>query len=130
MNRKIFLAGASGVIGRRLGPLLVEADYEVFGMTRSEAKAAELEAAGVKPIVVDVFDGPTLSLVMTTVQPDIVMTRTSFCDCSDPLRAADQLNTGSQPVTKSERILATSALRRPPTDSTLEKAEVLSLCIR
>jgi len=73
MNRKIFLAGASGVIGRRLGPLLVEADYEVFGMTRSEAKAAELEAAGVKPIVVDVFDGPTLSLVMTTVQPDIVM---------------------------------------------------------
>jgi nucleoside-diphosphate-sugar epimerase len=73
MNRKIFLAGASGVIGRRLGPLLVEADYEVFGTTRSEAKAAELEAAGVKPIVVDVFDGPTLSLVMTTVQPDIVM---------------------------------------------------------
>ena len=73
MNRKIFLAGASGVIGRRLGPLLVEADYEVFGTTRSEAKAAELEAAGVKPIVVDIFDGPTLSLVMATVQPDIVM---------------------------------------------------------
>jgi nucleoside-diphosphate-sugar epimerase len=73
MNRKIFLAGASGVIGRRLGPLLVEADYEVFGTTRSEGKAAELEAAGVKPIVVDVFDGPTLSLVMATVQPDIVM---------------------------------------------------------
>ena len=73
MNRKIFLAGASGVIGWRLGPLLVEADYEVFGTTRSEAKAAELEAAGVKPIVVDVFDGPTLSLVMATVQPDVVM---------------------------------------------------------
>ena len=73
MNRKIFLADASGVIGRRLGPLLVEADYEVFGTTGSEAKAAELEAAGVKPIVVDVFDGPALSLVMATVQPDIVV---------------------------------------------------------
>jgi hypothetical protein len=44
-----------------------------FRTTRSEAKAAELEAAGVKPIVVDVFDGPTLSLVMATVQPDVVV---------------------------------------------------------
>jgi nucleoside-diphosphate-sugar epimerase len=73
MSRKIFLAGASEVIGRRLAPLLVNAGYEVFGTTRSEAKAAELEEAGVKPIVVDVFDGPALSLVMTTVQPDIVI---------------------------------------------------------
>ena len=46
MSRKIFLAGASGVIGRRLAPLLVNAGYEVFGTTRSEAKAAELEEAG------------------------------------------------------------------------------------
>ena len=67
MNRKIFLAGASGVIGRQLGPLLVDADYEVFGTTRSEAKVAELEGAGVKPIVIDVFDAPALSLVMATV---------------------------------------------------------------
>ena len=73
MSRKIFLAGASGVIGRRLAPLLVNAGYEVFGTTRSDAKAAELEEAGVKPIVVDVFDGPALSLVMATVQPDIVI---------------------------------------------------------
>jgi len=73
MDRKIFLAGASGAIGRRLGPLLVAAGYEVFGTTRSSVKANELEALGVKPIVIDVFDGPGLSLVLTTVQPDVVI---------------------------------------------------------
>ncbi len=73
MPRKVFLAGATGAIGSRLGPLLANTGYEVFGTTRSETKAAELEAAGVKPIVIDVFDAPALSLVMTTVQPDIVI---------------------------------------------------------
>jgi nucleoside-diphosphate-sugar epimerase len=73
MKGKIFLAGAAGAIGRRLGLLLVDADYEVFGTTRSAAKAAELESVGVKPVIIDVFDGPALSLVMATVQPDIVM---------------------------------------------------------
>ena len=70
MKGKVFLAGAAGAIGRRLGPLLVDADYEVFGTTRSAAKAAELESAGVKPVIIDVFDGPALSLVMATMQPD------------------------------------------------------------
>jgi len=73
MNRKVFLAGAAGAIGSRLGPMLVDADYEVFGTTRSETKAAKLEVAGVKPIVIDVFDAPALSLVMATVQPDVVI---------------------------------------------------------
>ncbi len=70
---KIFLAGAGGAIGSSLGPLLVAAGCEVFGTTRSAAKAGELEAAGLKPIVVDVFDGPALALVMATVAPEIVI---------------------------------------------------------
>ena len=44
MNRKIFLAGASGVIGRRLGPLLVEADYEVFGTTAVKLSDSQIAA--------------------------------------------------------------------------------------
>lgn len=50
MYRKVFLAGATGAIGTRLLPLLVDARYEVFGSTRSQKKAAELQAAGVKPL--------------------------------------------------------------------------------
>jgi len=54
--QKILLAGATGVVGRRLVPLLVGGGYNVFGMTRSQAKAASIMAAGAEPIVLDVFD--------------------------------------------------------------------------
>ena len=43
---KVFVAGASGAIGRRLVPRLVAAGHEVVGMTRSAAKTEELRAAG------------------------------------------------------------------------------------
>ena len=70
---KIFLAGATGAIGKRLVPQLLEAGYEVFGTTRSEKKAGDLKAAGVAPLIVDVFDAPALSRAMTTVRPEIVI---------------------------------------------------------
>jgi nucleoside-diphosphate-sugar epimerase len=54
-------------------PLLLEKGYEVFGTTRSENKAADLEAAGVTPIVLDVFDAPALSRSMAAVRPEIVI---------------------------------------------------------
>ena len=50
MYRKIFLAGATGAIGSRLMPLLLDAGYEVFGTTRSKTKAAALQALGVTPL--------------------------------------------------------------------------------
>jgi nucleoside-diphosphate-sugar epimerase len=53
---KIFLAGATGAIGKRLVPLLIDAGYEVVGTTRSEDKGEALRAAGVEPIVVIVVD--------------------------------------------------------------------------
>ena len=70
---KVFLAGATGAIGKRLVPQLLDAGCEVFGTTRSERKVAELRTAGVTPIVVDVFDAPALSRAMTAVRPDIVI---------------------------------------------------------
>ena len=73
MHCKIFLAGATGAIGRRLAPLLIDAGYEVFGTTRSERKAAELHLAAVTPIVVDVFDAAALSQAMATVRPEVVI---------------------------------------------------------
>ena len=57
---KIFLAGATGAIGRRLVPLLLNAKHYVIGTTRSTTKADGLRAAGVEPMVVDVFDAPAL----------------------------------------------------------------------
>jgi nucleoside-diphosphate-sugar epimerase len=70
---KVFLAGATGAIGKRLVPQLLDAGCEVFATTRSERKVAELKTAGVTPIVVDVFDAPALSRAMTAVCPEIVI---------------------------------------------------------
>jgi nucleoside-diphosphate-sugar epimerase len=70
---KIFLAGATGVIGRRLVPLLVNAGHSVIGTTRSTTKADRLRAAGVEPAVVDVFDASALSAAVLQANPDVVV---------------------------------------------------------
>ena len=70
---RIFLAGASGVIGRNLLPLLVEAGHEVVGMTRSVEKVAMLEELGAEPVVCDVFDAAGLSSAVAAAQPVMVM---------------------------------------------------------
>ena len=70
---KIFLAGATGVIGRRLVPLSVNAGHSVIGTTRSTTKADRLRAAGVEPAVVDVFDASALSAAVLQANPDVVV---------------------------------------------------------
>ncbi|HKD41833.1 MAG TPA: NAD(P)-dependent oxidoreductase [Myxococcaceae bacterium] len=70
---KIFLAGAAGAVGRRLVPLLIGAGHDVIGMTRSTTKADALRAAGVQPIVIDVFDASALSRALSSARPEIVI---------------------------------------------------------
>ena len=70
---KIFLAGATGAIGRRLVPLLVSARHYVIGTTRSTTKADGLRSAGVVPVVVDVFDAQALSAAVLEAHPDIIV---------------------------------------------------------
>lgn len=72
-NNKILVAGASGVIGRRLCRLLVEDGWRVTGTTRSSEKATGLHAIGVEPIVVDVFDERALHSVVTKARPNVVV---------------------------------------------------------
>jgi nucleoside-diphosphate-sugar epimerase len=70
---KIFLAGATGAIGRRLLPLLLNAGHSVIGTTRSTPKADELRAAGAEAVVVDVFDASALSAAVLQARADIVV---------------------------------------------------------
>jgi uncharacterized protein YbjT (DUF2867 family) len=70
---RIFLAGASGVIGHKLIPLLVEAGYVVGGMTRTQSKAEQLDELGAQPIVIDVFDRDALIQAVREFAPDIIL---------------------------------------------------------
>jgi nucleoside-diphosphate-sugar epimerase len=70
---KVFLAGGSGVIGRRLVPQLVAAGHQVAATTRSDAKAAILHSLGVSPVVVDALDEPALHRAVVDFRPDAVM---------------------------------------------------------
>jgi nucleoside-diphosphate-sugar epimerase len=73
LGMKVFLAGAAGVIGRRLVPLLREAGHDVVGTTRSGETAAELKARGVTAAVVDVYDAAALREAVLRAHPDVVI---------------------------------------------------------
>lgn len=70
---RIFLAGASGVIGSRLVPLLVADGHEVAGMTRSAGLVKPLSDLGAEPVVCDVFDLDGLTEAVVAFRPDAVM---------------------------------------------------------
>src|SRR5689334_5091889 len=70
---RIFVAGASGVIGVRLVPLLVRAGHIVAGMTRTPEKVGLLRAIGAEPVVCDVYDAARLERVVVDFGPEVVI---------------------------------------------------------
>lgn len=70
---RVFVAGASGLIGRRLVRLLAEAGHEVTGMTRSVEGAGLIAERGGNPVLCDVFDRAALEDVVRQARPDVVV---------------------------------------------------------
>jgi threonine dehydrogenase-like Zn-dependent dehydrogenase len=70
---RIFLAGATGVIGIRLLPLLLAEGHTVAAMTRSESKRAMLTEMGAQPVVCNVYDADMLRASVVTFAPDAVV---------------------------------------------------------
>lgn len=70
---RVFLAGATGVIGIRLIPLLVAQGHEVAGMSRSDHAAEGMRDLGAEPIICDVYDRERLTSAVDTFRPDMVM---------------------------------------------------------
>jgi nucleoside-diphosphate-sugar epimerase len=73
VGRRVFVAGASGVIGRALVPELVRAGHHVIAMTRFEEKLGELRSLGAEAVVCDVFDVERLRRVVAEARPDAVV---------------------------------------------------------
>lgn len=70
---RIFLAGAAGVIGRRLVPMLIERGHEVVGTTRSDDKATWLASAGAEPVLVDALDAEAMDQAVASSGARVVI---------------------------------------------------------
>jgi 2-alkyl-3-oxoalkanoate reductase len=69
----VFVAGASGAIGRPLVPMLVQAGHEVTGTTRSDQRAEAIRAAGATPAVVDALDAEALRQAVEQAAPEVIV---------------------------------------------------------
>ncbi len=70
---RVFLAGATGAIGRRLVPKLLAGGHEVTALARSDAKASEVRRAGAVPAQGDAFDPEGLERLVVEARPDVVV---------------------------------------------------------
>ncbi len=94
---RIFVAGATGVIGKPLMRLLVAAGHDVTGTTRSAAKASDIKSLGAKAAVVDVFDAEALKAAVVAAAPDAIIHQlTDLPDSSDPAVIAASLEANAR----------------------------------
>ncbi|MEA2455478.1 MAG: hypothetical protein QOI45_1740 [Thermoleophilaceae bacterium] len=85
---RVFVAGASGAIGRPLVPRLLAAGHEVTGSTRSRERAEAIRAAGATPVLVDALDPEALLQAVERAAPEVVVHQlTALPERFDPRRA-------------------------------------------
>jgi nucleoside-diphosphate-sugar epimerase len=70
---RIFVAGATGAIGRQLLPKLAAAGHEVAGMTRTPAKLEEVRKMGAAPILADALNAREVTAAVTAFRPDVIV---------------------------------------------------------
>jgi nucleoside-diphosphate-sugar epimerase len=86
---RILVAGASGVIGRRIVLLLVGRGHEVVGTTRSLQKSEELRAVGAEPAVVDLLDRGAVTAAVRRAEPEVIVHEaTALSELASPRRWA------------------------------------------
>jgi nucleoside-diphosphate-sugar epimerase len=70
---RVFIAGATGVLGSRLVPLLTAAGHEVFGTSRKEPGRAAVDALGATGIVMNPLDAGSVRTAVAEAKPDVVV---------------------------------------------------------
>jgi len=70
---KVFVAGASGVVGARLVPVLIRRGHHVAGTTRSMERVERLRALGADGVVVDAFDAAAVKAAVAEAAPDVIV---------------------------------------------------------
>src|SRR5919201_208696 len=107
---RIFVAGATGVIGRSLLPMLVHGGHEVVGMTRSAQKTELVRKMGCEPVVADAFDADGLKRSVAEARPEVVIHElTDIPRAIDPKRFAEQFERNNQLRREGTRNLVAAA---------------------
>jgi 2-alkyl-3-oxoalkanoate reductase len=85
---RVLVIGASGAIGSRLVPQLIEHGHEVVGSARSPAKAEQLRRFGARPIVLDILDAGAVGEAVAAARADAIIfqasCRSSTCAMPPP----------------------------------------------
>src|SRR3954447_21724300 len=87
---RVFVAGATGAIGKQLVPRLVAAGHEVHGMTRSESKRAMLEELGAVAVVADALDPSQVAEAVGRARPEVIVHQLTAIPESLDLRHFDR----------------------------------------
>jgi nucleoside-diphosphate-sugar epimerase len=107
---RVFVAGASGVVGTPLSRLLLEAGHSITALTRSEANAERLRKDGMDAVVADVFDEAAVRRAMEHAKPDAVVHQlTAIPGRINPRHAVRVLEPTNRLRTEGTRILLAGA---------------------
>ena len=109
---KVFVAGATGVLGRALVPQLVAQGHEVVGMTRSASKQNLVRTLGARPVVADALDPDAVAQVVASAEPEVIVHQLTAL--SGSLSARDMRHPERSPMTT-----MTNRLRTEGTDHLL-----------
>jgi len=86
---RILVAGATSVPGLPLLRELTARGHDVAGLTSRSAKAPQIEKAGAKPVVADVFDGGQIDSVVADIEPEVVVSLLTTLPKRGPMRVKD-----------------------------------------
>jgi 2-alkyl-3-oxoalkanoate reductase len=87
---KVFVAGATGAIGRQLVPMLVERGHEVTGMTRTPAKQDVIQQLGARPVVADALDPEAVAQAVAEAESEVVIHELTAIDAGSVRRSIDK----------------------------------------
>src|SRR3954470_3028668 len=88
---RVYLAGASGAIGRRLVPQLVERGHHVTAATRTPSRTETLSALGADPVVVDGLDPVAVGEAVAHARPDAIIHQMTALAGKQDLRHFDRM---------------------------------------
>jgi 2-alkyl-3-oxoalkanoate reductase len=88
---RVFVAGATGALGKRLVPMLVENGHEVTGMTRTPAKEDLIRELGARPAMADALDPEAVARAVAEADPEVVIHQLTAIDASAFGRSLDKM---------------------------------------